>query len=412
MASELMPLVLRAALFTCLAIMVLLALRKPMRRRLGAALAYQAWLIAPLVAVAALLPGRPGAQLLSVQVLRPVQALALQTAPAATPRQLDVLFLAWACGMAAAAIWFVLGHRAFLRKAGKLTRSGELHVSAAGAGPASVGLFRPRIVVPHDFALCYSPAEQALVIAHEQVHIDRRDAIANLLVAVFQCVFWFNPLVHIGARCLRQDQELACDAAVMRQHPRQRRTYAEALLKSHTGAFAAAGLHCHWQSQHPTKERIMNLQHTQPGTFRRLAGRCTLALLALGAFGATLGARAEQAAAVPRYVVALAMAEGKPQTTAFELRAGAFESDAKQSIPRVITPAGEKFSVSSGEWRLDMIVRPAETLDKVWLTGKLFKGTSLVTAPTLLTRVGEAATVKVGEGDQAFSMAMTVTQQP
>jgi beta-lactamase regulating signal transducer with metallopeptidase domain len=393
MNAELVPLVLRTALLTSLAILVLLAARGLLQRRLGAALAYQAWLIVPVVALASLLPARAAPQVLSVQVLRPVQALAAQAAPTASPGQVDVLLLAWACGVAAAALWFLVGHHAFLRRAGRLTRSGSVYMSEAGAGPASVGLLRPRIVVPHDFAQRYSLLEQELVIAHEQVHVARRDAIANLLVALFQCAFWFNPLVHLGARFLRRDQELACDAAVMRRHPRQRRAYAEALLKSHTGAFAAAGLHCHWQNQHPTKERIMSLQQTPPGTIRRLAGRCTLALLAVGAFGATLGARAEQAA--PRYAVALQLQEGGTQAT-----------------PRVLTRAGEQFSVESGEWRLDMTVRQADTPDKVWIAGKLLKNKEVVSAPTLLARVGEAATIRVGEDDKAFSLAMTVSPQP
>jgi beta-lactamase regulating signal transducer with metallopeptidase domain len=413
MSAEPMLLVLRTALFTSLAILVLLAARSLLHRRFGAALAYQAWLIVPVVALASLLPARSAPQVLSVQVLRPVQALAADAAPIASPGQADVLLLAWACGAAASALWFILGHHAFLRKAGRLTRSGAVHVSEAGAGPASVGLLKPRIVVPHDFAQRYSPLEQALVIAHEQVHVARRDAIANLIVALFQCAFWFNPLVHLGARFLRRDQELACDAAVMRRHPRRRRAYAEALLKSHTGALAAAGIHCHWQNQHPTKERIMRLQQTPPGTIRRLAGRCTLALLAAGAFGATLGVRAEQPPAKPQYSVALAIASGSEPDVTLKLTAESFVQDStRQGLPRVVTAAGEKFSVSSGEWRLDMVVNPGDTPDKVWLTGKLFKGAVLVTAPTLLARVGEPATVRVGEGEQSFGMAMTVSPQP
>lgn len=412
MTSEFVSLILRGTLFISLAILVLLALRKPLLRWLGAALAYQAWLIVPIVALASLLPGRPAAQLLSVQILRPVQALAVQVTPGASPRQIDVLLLAWACGMAATAAWFILDHRAFLRKTGRLTRSGDLYISAAGAGPASLGLFRPRIIVPHDFAQRYTPAEQALVLAHEQVHVARRDAIANLLAAVFQCAFWFNPIVHAGARFLRRDQELACDAAVIRRHPSQRRTYAAALLKSHTGAFAAAGIHCHWQSQHPTKERIMSLQYIPPGVIRRLVGRCTLALLAACAFSATMGARAEQAGTAPTYAVGLAVSTSTEPSTALKIQADGFTKASGKSLPRVLTSAGQQFSVSQDEWRLDMVIHPADTSDKVWLTGKLFKGSALVSAPRLLARVGEEAVVKVGDGDATFSMTMTVTPQP
>ncbi|MGH8853427.1 MAG: hypothetical protein ACREWI_04010, partial [Telluria sp.] len=86
------------------------------------------------------------------------------------------------------------------------------------------------------------------------------------------------------------------------------------------------------------------------------------------------------------------------------------EGDQK-ATPRVLTRAGERFGVATGAWRLDMSVRQGETRDTVWLAGKLYKDKELVSAPTLLARVGEAATVKVGEGEPAFTMSMTVTPQ-
>jgi beta-lactamase regulating signal transducer with metallopeptidase domain len=395
MTSEVTVALLRAALFTSLAMLLLLALRKPLRRRFGAGLAYQAWLILPLVTVAALLPGPSAPVFQAAPALHSVRAFAAQAAPAA-PAQADALLLAWACGMLALAAWFVFAHRAFLRQAGGLTRSGGVFLSASGAGPASVGLFRPIIIVPHDFRERYSKLEQALVIAHEQTHIARRDALANLSAAVFQCVFWFNPLVHIGARCFRQDQEIACDAVVMQRHPRQRRAYAEALLKFHTaGPALRAGIHCHWQNHHPTRERLMSLQLSPSGTIRRLAGRGILALLAAGAFAGTLSARAEQSAAKPAYAVAMTMDAG-----------------GEQSAPRVLTRADEKFAVASGGWRVEMTVRPAQKPDEVWLSGKVLKGGDVISAPTLLARLNEKATIKVGDAGRAFALSMVVSPQP
>lgn len=397
MTSELSLALLRAALFTSLAMLLLLALRKPLRRRFGAGLAYQAWLILPLVTAAALLPCRPAPVFQAAPALRSVQAFAAQAAPSA-PAQADALLLAWTGGMLGVAAWFVFAHRAFLRQAGRLTRSGGMFLSASGAGPASVGLFRPKIIVPHDFRERYSKLEQALVIAHEQTHIARRDALANLLAAVFQCVFWFNPLVHIAARCFRQDQEIACDAVVMQRHPRRRRAYAEALLKFHNihSAGLRAGIHCHWQNHHPTRERLMSLQLSPSGTVRRLAGRSILALLAAGAFAGTLSARAEQSAAKPSYAVAMTM-----------IAAG------EQSAPRVLTRADEKFAVASGGWRLEMTVRPAQKADEVWLTGTVLKDGDVISAPTLLARINEKATIKVGDAGQSlFALSMVVSPQP
>ena len=111
--------------------------------------------------------------------------------------------------------------------------------------------------MPHDFRQRYTPAEQVLVLAHEHAHIARRDALANLLQAAFQCVFWFNPLVHVAAPRFRQDQELSCDAIVMAQHPQQRRSYAEALLKSH---ITHPRQHAVSFATNPIKERLMQLQ--------------------------------------------------------------------------------------------------------------------------------------------------------
>ncbi len=392
MASELMLLILRATLFISLAIVLVLLTRKPLRRWFGATLSYQAWLIVPCVTVAAMLPTRSTPILQAVSALRSVQALAAQAAPLASA-QVDLLMFVWACGVVALAGWFIVAHRAFLRKVGRLTRSGDMYISDANVGPASVGLFLPKIIVPYDFERCYSPIEQALVIAHEQTHIVRRDAVANLLAAVFQCAFWFNPLLHIGARRFRQDQEIACDAIVIRRHPRQRRVYAETLLKFHTGAFAVrAGINCHWQTHHPTKERLMSLQLTPSGTVRHLVGRCIVALLAVGAIAGTLSARAEQAASAPAYSVEMALDAG-----------------GEQSTPRVLAKAGEKFAVASGKWRIEITVRQAQTPGDVWLSGKLFNGTDVVSAPTLLARLNEMATIKVGDGNKPFTLSMIVS---
>jgi bla regulator protein BlaR1 len=265
---------LRLTLCTSLALLLLLVIRTPLRRVLGAVLAYQAWSIVPFITIAACWPNSAAPALHAVATMQVVRALAVQMLPAPSV-QIDVLLFLWAGGALPVAAWFVIAHWLFRRRAGPLQRQGNLYFSDGNAGPASVGLLAPIIIVPHDFAQRYTAAGQVLVIAHEQAHIARGDAWANLLQAAFQCVFWFNPLVHLAALRFRQDQELSCDAIVMTQHPHQRRSYAEALLASHRVPLAPqSGIHCHWQSRHPIKERFMQLQSIPPGFPRRLAGRC------------------------------------------------------------------------------------------------------------------------------------------
>ena len=388
MTSEL----LRLTLFITIALLLLLALRTPLRRAFGAATAYQAWLLAPLVTLVACLPTRTSPTMHVPAAVRTVRVLATRMMPAPS-LQVDVLLIVWACGALALAAWFIHAHRAFLRAAGPLRRVGGMDFSAGATGPASVGLWRPAIIVPHDFLQRYTASEQALIVAHEQVHIDRRDALANLLQAAFQCVFWFNPLVHLAARRFRQDQELACDARVMAQHPNRRRAYAEALLKSHTTTPLQGGIHCHWQTHHPIKERLMQLPSTLPALSRRIAGRCLVGLLAAGAMAGTLAARAEPAA--PTYSIAMTIDAG-----------------GEHAAPRVLARGGEPFAVASGAWRIEMTVRAAKTAGEIWVVSKVYKHGAVVGAPNLLARLDGPVGVKLGSNVDPFSLSMVVTQQP
>ena len=87
------------------------------------------------------------------------------------------------------------------------------------AGPAVVGLLRPRIVVPA-WLLNVPPRQQALVLAHEQAHIgagDQRLLAAMVLLVV--AMPWNLPL-WFQLRRLRLAIEVDCDVRVLKQgHP-------------------------------------------------------------------------------------------------------------------------------------------------------------------------------------------------
>jgi bla regulator protein BlaR1 len=384
---------LRLTLCTSLALLLLLVIRTPLRRVLGAVLAYQAWSIVPFVTIAACWPNSAAPALHAAPTMQAVRTLAVQMLPAPSI-QLDVLLLLWAGGMLAVAGRFCHTHWRFRHKAGQLRQEGNLYYSDGNAGPASVGLLAPIIIVPYDFAQRYTTAAQVLVIAHEQVHILRGDAWANLLQAAFQCVFWFNPLVHLAALRFRQDQELSCDAIVMMQHPHQRRSYAEALLASYRVPVSPqSGIHCQWQSRHPIKERFMQLQSIPPGFPRRLAGRCLVGILAASAVFATLAARAEERAAT--YSVAMTIDAGDTH-----------------SSPRVLAREGEPFAIATGPWRVDMTIRAAKQAGTVWVVSKVTRDGTVIGTPNLLTRVNEQAGVKAGDGTDPFALSMVVTPVP
>lgn len=220
--SEFLGLLLELNVAAGAATALVLCLRKPFRLRFGAQAAYALWWTPAFAALAVLIPRN--ARALSDQG----DGLLANDAGAAA------LAALWLAGVAVAVVVLAASHLCFERRA----RKGR-------AGPALVGVLTPRLVMPSDSRLRWTPAELALIRAHERVHLDRNHPRINGLVTVVQCLCWFNPLVHLGAARLRFDQELACDAEVMSSHPRQRRCYLQAMIKAQ-GIAAAPPLSCGW----------------------------------------------------------------------------------------------------------------------------------------------------------------------
>ena len=205
------------------AILFVLLARAHVTRAFGPHAAYALWSMVPVAMLATLLPERTTETLVTEFLIGGLPAsLAHMQADAAASWQPVAISAAWLAGAMALALLLIRRQRAFLRDA-------DLGL----AGPAIVGFRHPRIVTPDDFVGRFSHDERKLILTHEQVHIDRNDARINAFVAVLRCVFWFNPLIHIGAKAVRADQELSCDAEVIDRRPRVRRAYAETLLKTH-----------------------------------------------------------------------------------------------------------------------------------------------------------------------------------
>lgn len=139
----------------------------------------------------------------------------------------------------------------------------------------------------------------------------------------------------------------------------------------------------------------MNLQLFRFGIARQVAGHCIAIVLVAGFFTGALSAHAELVDAAPTYAVAMAL-----------------EAGGQKSAPRVVAKAGEKFSVASGGWRVEMTVHQGKTPAYVWLASKVFKGSNVVSAPTLMAHVNEKAVIKVGDSSDPFSLSMVVSPQP
>lgn len=283
------------------AVLLVAALRKPCRHLFGTERAFQLWLLPPLAMLASQLPHATVAPVtvFSAMVSAVTSAAIVSPMPVAPVHVADWrawIVVLWLAGITASLLLAVRGqarYRKRLRGAiflgGVVSCCPVLRATTADVGPALVGAWRSCIVLPADFEQRYSGMEQALILAHEAMHVRRRDGWWCLLGRIFAAGFWFHPLAWWALSALRHDQELACDAAVLRERGAQRRSYAQAMLKTQSAALALP-VGCPWSPRHPVTERIAMLKLPQPNPMRRRAGAVLLVCLSIGVAGTVYAA--------------------------------------------------------------------------------------------------------------------------
>lgn len=88
-----------------------------------------------------------------------------------------------------------------------------LENGAIGA-PVTWGVMRPIILIPAGFENL-PPESRDAVIRHELAHIQAHDFLMRGLAEIARALIWFQPLMWIVRRQLREEQELACDNRVL-----------------------------------------------------------------------------------------------------------------------------------------------------------------------------------------------------
>lgn len=299
-ADAVLAAILRANGVGALCVAGVLLARLPVRRLFGPEFAYRLWRVPLFAALASFLPpqAEAGAAPASPQH-------GFWPADGATA----ILGL-WAAGMVAVGLHLALAQWRFL------------HAARRGlAGPAVVGVVAPRIVMPPDDGR-FTVDERALIRAHEREHIHRGDPAVTAVIAAVKCLAWWNPFAVLAVHLARIDQELACDAAVVRRLRGVRRLYATTLLKSQLAADALP-FGCRWPAagRHPLEARIALLRG--PSREANLATEALLVAIVVAAAGCAWGSKPpiapvghgyEQAQAEPNVSVLLIR---PPESTQF-----------------------------------------------------------------------------------------------
>ncbi len=95
-----------------------------------------------------------------------------------------------------------------------LGRPLQLLLSDHPSLPVTWGCIRPKILLPSS-ANDWTEDRMRVVLLHEIAHIRRGDWITQMAAECLKAAYWFNPLVWVASKRLRQESEHACDDAVL-----------------------------------------------------------------------------------------------------------------------------------------------------------------------------------------------------
>lgn len=139
----------------------------------------------------------------------------------------------------------------------------EIRSSTCVTAPQTLGAKRPIVVLPADADAALPESERAMVLAHELMHVRRRDVALGWVPAIAERLFFFHPLARVAAREYLIAREAACDAGAIEALGIAPARYGEMLvaigLHRRTSFAAASGA---WSSS-SLKRRLEMLQYAR-----------------------------------------------------------------------------------------------------------------------------------------------------
>ncbi|MBO4922452.1 MAG: M56 family metallopeptidase [Lachnospiraceae bacterium] len=140
-----------------------------------------------------------------------------------------VLTVTWLTGMVSLVLWFLLEHIKVQRKLrfaveydkiseknGQIQKLHRCKVCFLDgiSSPFIKGVIHPVIYLPSGTKQCDIP----FILAHENVHILRKDYLWKQFSYIIAAIHWFNPFVWIAYDLFLCDMEYACDEKVVLEH--------------------------------------------------------------------------------------------------------------------------------------------------------------------------------------------------
>lgn len=141
----------------------------------------------------------------------------------------------WVCGSIILGFYFLISNRKLKSSISHMERLHEdgplpVVVSNEVVSPCLFGLLHPHILL--NYKVKEDEELYRQTIRHELSHYTQKDHIWTCFRIILCIIYWWNPLVWIGAACSKEDAELACDCRVTRNMEKgERKAYGCALIR-------------------------------------------------------------------------------------------------------------------------------------------------------------------------------------
>ena len=164
-----------------------------------------------------------------------------------------------------------------------------IYVTDMNITPFTVGLLKPKIVLPKVMADSYSKDELKSIIQHEQTHIWLGHLWFGFAWDILWCLLWVNPLLTIFQKYFRADMEDICDRVCIQNSGKTAHEYGMVLLKtlkllsSETEAAPPAVTYVGEREFADMKRRMGEIASFRPYKKRICAGMAAAAALMIAA---------------------------------------------------------------------------------------------------------------------------------
>lgn len=169
----------------------------------------------------------------------------------------------------------------------KIKRKIKIYTSENTKGPYIYGIIDPYIYIPEEILKKFTLKDIDYILVHELSHYKKGDIIINHLQILALAIHWFNPLVWIASKAMKEDRELACDVYAINSLTKEDRiSYGETLLRFvQLNNFSKDELYpvCFKEGESQMKKRIKSILNYKRQGFIKKSLLVILAL-ALGIF--------------------------------------------------------------------------------------------------------------------------------